>query len=60
MADSRTVAEKADNEPGISFVSEGMKCSKNDRNVSKQWVNLKELPLTKSELIWNIKVNTDK
>lgn len=36
MADSRTVAEKADNEPGISFVSKGMKCSKNDRNVSKQ------------------------
>ena len=36
MADSRTAAEKADNEPGISFVSKGMKCSKNDRNVSKQ------------------------
>lgn len=33
MADSRT-AEKADNEPEISFVSKGMKCSKNDRNVS--------------------------
>lgn len=27
MADSRT-AEKADNEPEISFVSKGMKCSK--------------------------------
>ena len=39
MADSRTAAEKADNEPGISFVSKGMKCSKNDRNVSKQSKN---------------------
>ena len=36
MVDSRTAAEKEDNEPGISFVSKGMKCSKNDRNVSKQ------------------------
>lgn len=57
MADSRTAAGKADDETGISYCPKSKEVLQMIETCQNN--KLKDFSLTKSELIWNIKMNTD-